>query len=434
MIHIKTLFKNADVLLYENRIYNVIKNAYLAVDGNSISYIGKDKPADTFDTVKDMAGKLLMNGFYNCHNHCPMVLLRGVGSDLPLNEWLFNKVFPIEDKLTAEEIEAGTELALLEMLAGGTVSFSDMYFEPQVTVKAVADSGMKANITRPVQSFDPAEEPKDSFRIAQSLELFNSFNGYAEGRILIDFSIHAEYTCTEKIARAYSEICNTNNGLMHIHLSETLKEHRECKEKYGKTPTQWFNDLGAFDSRAFAAHCVTLEDSDMEILLNKGVNVVHNPTSNMKLGSGFANVQKMLDMGINVALGTDGAASNNNLDMLEEIHLASIIHNGYTQNATIMNADTVIKMATQNGALLQGRDNCGDLKVGNKADIIAINLDAPHLRPIIDEKALITYSAQSSDICMTMADGKILYENGEYKTLDKEKIYYNVEKAISKLY
>ena len=430
----KTLFKNADILLFENGIYNVIKNAYLAVDGDKISYIGKDEPSDSFDETKDIHGKLLMSGFYNCHNHCPMVLLRGVGSDLPLNEWLFNKVFPIEDKLTAEEIEAGTKLALLEMLAGGTVSFSDMYFEPQVTARAVADSGMKANLTRPVQSFDPNEEPKDSFRIAQSLELYNEWNKAENDRILIDFSIHAEYTCTEKIARAYIEECNKRSGNLHIHLSETVKEHNECKAKYGKTPTEWFNTLGAFDSRAFAAHCVTLEDSDMDIILQKGVNVVHNPTSNMKLGSGFARIPKMLDMGINVALGTDGAASNNNLDMLEEIHLASVIHNGYMQDATVMNADTVIKMATINGALLQGRDDCGELKVGNKADIIATSLDKPHLRPIIDEKALITYSAQSSDIYMTMVDGKVLYENGEYKTLDKEKIYYDIEKAIKKLY
>lgn len=430
----KTLFRNADILLFENGIYNVLKGAFLAVDDDRISYIGKDKPEGNFDSVKDMTGKLLMSGFYNCHNHCPMVLLRGVGSDLPLNEWLFNKVFPIEDKLTAEEIYSGTNLALLEMLACGTVSFSDMYFEPQVTAKAVAEAGMKANITRPVQSFDPNEEAKDSFRIAQSIALYDEWNKAENERILIDFSIHAEYTCTEKIARAYSEECNKRGGLMHIHLSETVKEHNECKEKYGKTPTQWFNDLGAFDSRAFAAHCVTLEDSDMEIILDKGVNVVHNPSSNMKLGSGFARVQKMLDMGINVALGTDGAASNNNLDMMEEMHLASIIHNGYMQDATVMNADTVIKMATLNGALLQGRNDCGELKVGNKADIIAISLDAPHLRPVIDEKALVTYSAQSSDVCMTMVDGKILYENGEYLTLDKEKIYYDIEKAVKKLY
>ena len=430
----KTLFKNAQILLFENGIYNVLKGAFLAVDGDKISYIGKDEPEEKFDCIKDMSGKILMSGFYNCHNHCPMVLLRGVGSDLPLNEWLFDKVFPIEDKLTAEEIYAGTNLALLEMLACGTVSFSDMYFEPQVTAKAVAESGMKANLTRPVQSFDPSEEPKDSFRIAQSLDLYDEWNKAENGRILIDFSIHAEYTCIEKIARAYSEECNKRGGLMHIHLSETVKEHNECKAKYGKTPTEWFNDLGTFDSRAFAAHCVTLEDSDMEIILNKGVNVVHNPSSNMKLGSGFARVQKMLGMGINVALGTDGAASNNNLDMMEEMHLASIIHNGYMQDATVMNADTVIKMATVNGAILQGRNDCGELKVGNKADIIAISLDAPHLRPVIDEKALVTYSAQSSDVCMTMVDGKVLYENGEYLTLDKEKIYYDIEKAVKKLY
>ena len=250
----------------------------------------------------------------------------------------------------------------------------------------------------------------------------------------MDFCIHAEYTCTERIAKPYIDICNERGGLMHIHLSETEKEHRECIEKYGKTPAKWFNDMGAFDSRAFLAHCVAVDDNDLEIFKEKGVNIVHNPTSNMKLGSGFARIPKMLDMGINVALGTDGAASNNNLDMFEEMHLASVIHNGYLRDATVMNADTVIKMATVNGAKLQGRTDCGEIKVGNKADIIAINLDSPHLYPALDEKALITYAAQSGDVCMTMVDGNILYENGEFKTIDKEKVYYDVKKALDVLY
>ena len=429
----KILFKNADILLKDEK-FDVLENAFLAVDGDKISYIGSEKPADNFDEIKDMSGKMLIPGLINCHNHCPMVLLRGVGSDLPLQQWLFDTVFPIEDKLTAEEIKAGSELALLEMISGGTVSFSDMYFEPEMTIEAVARSGMKANITRPVQSFDPNETPDQSYRMKEAIELYDKYNDSFDGRVLIDFCIHAEYTCTETIARAFIEKVNERKGNLHIHLSETKNEHDECVAKYGKTPAEWFDSLGGFDSSAFAAHCVWLTDSDMELFRRKNVNVVHNPTSNMKLASGFAPIQRMLDMGINVALGTDGASSNNNLDMLEEMHIASIIHNGYNLDATVMNADTVLRMATVNGAKVQRRENCGELKVGNKADIVAISLDAPHMVPTLDKKALLTYSAQSSDVVMTMADGKILYENGEYKTLDREKIYFDVKKAVEKLY
>lgn len=429
----KILFKNADILVKEDN-FKVISNAYLAVDGDKISYVGTEKPMGEFDEIKDMSGKILMPGLINCHNHCPMVLLRGIGSDLPLQQWLFDTVFPIEDKLTAEEIEAGSELALLEMISGGTVSFSDMYFEPETTIRAVAESGMKANITRPVQSFDPNETPEQSYRMKEAIELYDRYNNTFDGRVLIDFCIHAEYTCTETIARAFIEKVNERNGNLHIHLSETKKEHEECIQRYGKTPAEWFDSLGGFDSSAFAAHCVWLSESDMELFRRKGVSVAHNPTSNMKLASGFAPIQRMLDMGINVALGTDGASSNNNLDMFEEMHIASIIHNGYILDATVMNADTVLNMATANGARVQRRENCGELKVGNKADIIAVSLDSPHMVPALDKKALLTYSAQSSDVTMTMVDGKVLYENGEYKTLDKEKIYFDINRAVEKLY
>lgn len=430
----KTLFKNADILLRENGGYRVAENCCLAVEDDRISYIGKDRPEGDFDCVKDMSSRLLMPGLYNCHNHSPMVLLRGVGSDLPLDKWLTEEIFPVEDRLTAEDIRAGSYLALLEMIACGTASFSDMYFEPHTTVGAVIEAGLRANIQRPVLSLDPNEKPEDSYRIREAMELYENYNGAADGRILIDFCIHAEYTCTETIARAYSELCRERHGLMHVHLSETYKEHDECIAKYGKTPAKWFEDLGAFDSRAFAAHCVAVSDEDIDIFLRHGVSVVHNPSSNLKLGSGFAPVAKLIDRGVNVALGTDGAASNNNLNIFEEMHLASIIHNGYMKDATVMGADTVIDMATVNGARLQGRENCGELAVGNKADIIAVSLEGPHMRPALDKKSLVTYSAQGSDVCMNMVDGRILYENGEYKTLDKERIYYDLNRAVERLY
>ncbi|MBP9988243.1 MAG: amidohydrolase [Ruminococcus sp.] len=430
----KTLLKNTDILLKNKDEYFVMKNAFLGIEDDKIIYISEKEPDEKFDYNKDMSGKLIMPGLYNCHNHCPMVLLRGVGSDLPLNEWLFNTVFPIEDRLTPDIIYAGSQLAIMEMLAGGTVSFSDMYFEPHRTIEAVAQSGMKANITRPVQSFDPTETPEQSFRIKEAIELYDKYNNYSDGRVLVDFCIHAEYTCTPVIAKAFIDMCNERKGLMHIHVSETQKEHIECIEKYGKTPTQWFNDMGAFDSSAFLAHCVEVNDDDIEILKEKNVSVVHNPTSNMKLGSGFARIPYMIERGINVALGTDGAASNNNLNMFEEMHLSSLIHNGCMRDATVMNADTVISLATVNGARLQRRNDSGEIKVGNKADIIAIDLNKPHLIPALDEKSLITYSAQASDVCMTMVDGQILYENGEYKTIDSEKVYYEFGKAVNQLY
>ena len=205
-------------------------------------------------------------------------------------------------------------------------------------------------------------------------------------------------------------------------------------EKYKKTPTEWFASLGAFDASAFAAHCVTVTDSDIDILKNYGVSVVHNPTSNMKLGSGFAPIRQLLDNGINVALGTDGAASNNNLNMFEEMHLTAVVHNGLSRCATELSAGDIIKTATVNGAKVQRREKSGSLSVGNRADIIALSLASPHMQPCLDAVALTVYSAQSSDVCMTMCDGKILYENGEFLTLDKERIMFDVKKSVDRLY
>ena len=429
-----TLYHNANVLVRTDNRWSLLKNAYLGVGDETIRWLSQDAPKEEYDRKKDLYGKLVIPGLYNCHTHAAMVLLRGVGSDLPLDKWLFNCVVPIEDKLGEAEILAGTQLALMEMISGGTISFSDMYFEPHVTARAVAEAGMKANLNRPVQAFDPAEAPEENRRIKEALKLYDDFHGCAHGRVLIDFSIHAEYTCNPAVVRYFSSLCNERNGNMHIHLSETLKEHEECKSKYGKTPARWFADLGAFDSSAFAAHCVMLEEDDVRILRQKGVSVAHCPSSNLKLGSGIAPIERYIDAGLNVTVGTDGAASNNNLNMFEEMHLAAITHNGYLRDATVMKAETVLDMATLNGAKLQRRENCGELKVGNKADFIVIDTDKPHLIPCLDVPALIVYSAQASDVVMTVCDGKVLYENGEYLTLDRERVMFDVNKTLTKLY
>ena len=430
----KLLLKNCDILAADGGGYRWLKSAYLGIDGSVIDYIGENRPAAPYDREKDMSGRLLAPGLINCHGHTAMTLLRGVGSDLPLQEWLFEKMMPIEDKFTARDIQVGNALALLEMISTGTTSYSDMYFHADTAVENAVAAGIKANLCRPNQCFNPEETYAQNTRAQESIQLFKDCNGMADGRILIDFSIHAEYTNFPHIVEAYSADCKALGGRMHIHLSETKKEHDECVAKYGKTPARWFNDLGTFDSPTFAAHCVWVTEEDMALMKEKGVSPVHNPTSNMKLGSGFAPIPRMLELGLNVALGTDGAASNNNLNMMEEMHLAAVLHNGFTHDPTLMKPAQVLNMATRNGARLQGRGDTGSLEVGKKADIIAIDLTRPHLFPNVDPLALMTYSAQGSDVVMTMVDGRILYENGEFLTLDADRILHAAKTCVERLY
>lgn len=430
----RTLLKGADILLRKENGYETLHGAYLGVDEAKIDYIGEEKPEKAYDLEKDMSGRLLAPGLINCHSHIAMTLMRGIGSGLPLQDWLFKAIFPIEDKLVREDIAAASRFALIEMIAGGTTSFSDMYFFPEETVWAVEEAGIKANLNRCVQCFDENQTVEQNTQIPQSVELFEKYHNAENGRIRIDFSIHAEYTCKPHIVRAYSELCKAHGGRMHIHLSETQREVDECIARYGKSPVAWFEELGTLDSPTAAAHCVAVSDEDIAILKRYGVNVIHNPTSNLKLGSGFAPVRKLMDAGINLALGTDGAASNNNLDMFEEMHLADIMPCGYRHDPTEVSSAEVLDMATVNGARLQGRSNTGVLAVGKKADIIALDLDKPHLYPNFDTPALLTCAAHSSDVVLTMVDGKILYENGEYKTLDREKVFYEARAAVKRLY
>ena len=428
------LFENCDILLRGGDGAYSTLHGFLGVRGDVIDHIGPERPAAEYDECRSMRGRLLMPGLVNCHSHSAMVLLRGVGSGLPLREWLFDRVFPIEDRLVPADVAAGSRLALLEMIASGTTSFSDMYFFPAETVAAVAEAGVRANLNRCVQCFDENEPVERNTQIPQSITLFEQYHNAENGRIRIDFSVHAEYTCKSHIVRAYSEMCRARGGRMHIHLAETQRETDECEARYGCSPAAWFERLGTFDSPTAAAHCVTVSDADIEILRRHSVSAVHNPTSNLKLGSGFAPVRKLMDAGVNVALGTDGAASNNNLDMFEEMHLAAVMHCGYHRDPTAVRAEEVLDMATVNGARLQGRGDCGELAVGKKADVIAIDLDRPHLYPNLDTPALLTCAARSSDVCLTMVDGRILYENGEYKTLDREKILFEARAAVKRLY
>ncbi len=401
---------------------SIDKRYDLAIENKRITEIS-EKPivAGADDEVIDGRGNLLIPGFYNAHGHSAMTALRGYADDLPLRRWLFEKIFPAEDKLTAKVVRNATSLAIAEMIAGGTVSFSDMYFFMDETANAVIESGIKANLCRGFTSGEDTDMSTD-IRFAEGKRLVTDFNGYDDGRIISEMTIHAEYTNASGPVRTVAEYAKENSLGIQIHLSETRSEHDECIERRGMTPTEWFESLGVLDVPVTAAHCVYLTDSDMAKLAAHGTSVAHCPVSNLKLGSGVLPIEKLMKAGINVALGTDGASSNNRLDMLRELQTAAILHKGVNTDPIMMPATSIFKIATKNGAVAQRRNDCGEIKVGNRADLVLINCDLPHNLPLYDPYSMIAYSAMSTDVIMTMVDGRVLYQNGEYKTLDIEKI------------
>ena len=458
------LFENAAVLIREkgpNGVYNVLEGAYLGVEGEKINYIGFDKPENKYDDIRDMTGKLLMPGLINAHGHSAMTLVRGAGSGLPLQRWLNEAIFPIEAKMKPDDISAGVTWACMEMLASGTTCVADMYDFPFTAARAYAKAGMKANLCRVGLCFDKELEPGDWPRTAECINFINVLEGkayinpeamkelpgssqtmslpddirkaVAAGRLKGDFCLHSEYLTTEKFVKAISEANSVMHRPVHIHVSETEKEHKECMDRHGMTPTEYFAEMGILDNPAYLAHCVWSSDKDLRIMAKKGATLVHNPSSNLKLGSGFARIPEALLAGVNVALGTDGAASNNNLNMFEEMHLASLLSKGKYQNPTLITDTQVLDMATVNGARALGRPDTGSLKTGNKADIIAVNIDAPHMLPALDLVALLVSSVQASDVCMTMVDGRILYDSGEFLTIDTEKAKADLFRSVDRL-
>ena len=407
---------------------------FLGIRGAVIDHIGEDRPAAGYDREKDMNGAILIPGLVNAHGHAAMTLLRGVGSGLPLQKWLNDAVFPVEEKLTPDIVRAGNALALLEMIACGTTSFTDMYNDPEVMVRQCLDCGMKVNTGRPFLSFDPKEKLADSFRAREAFALFERYHMAGDGRIRIEFPIHAEYTNQSEPVRAFSAEVKKRGGRIHLHLSETQAEVDSCRAKYGQTPPLFFASRGTFGNPVYAAHCVHLTDADLSLLKQYGVIPVHCPSSNMKLASGIAPVARWIREGLSPALGTDGCASNNNLNMFEELHLAALLAKAAAGDATVLSAREVLAMATVNGARAQGRDDTGILEVGKKADICAVSVGSPHMFPDLDPAELIVYSAQGSDVCMTVADGRVLYEDGEYLTLEKDSILADAQAAVAKLY
>lgn len=428
------IIEDVDILT-ANSAAEYVRNADIGISGGKIEFIVPTGQGPIqFKADKIISGKhrLAMPGLVNAHTHCAMTIMRNAADDLPLHNWLFERIFPMEDIMTDDDVYWGTQLGTAEMLKSGTTAMADMYLHMDSAARAVAETGMRINLSRSPLEFhsDGGLTAIDTFD--EMRRFYTEWNGKSEGRIKVYVEVHSTYLFDiESLKRAANLAKELKTGI-HIHLLETTKERKDSFEKYGKSPLEICVETGIFDVPVIGAHLVHLSDEDIAILQKYEVNAAHNPTSNLKLGSGISPVPLMLGAGVNIALGTDGAASNNNLNMFEEMHMAALLHKGVGQNPELITARQVVQMATVNGANAIGFGNdTGVLKAGMKADLILLDIDKPHMTPLNDPYSAVVYSAQGSDVDTVIVDGNILMENRVLKTIDEEKVKYKAA-SISK--
>lgn len=409
---------------------DIIRKADLYVEGNRIVSI--DEEPEGFQAEKIIEGKdrLAIPGLINCHTHSYMSFMRNVADDLSFMDWLFGTIDPIEQKMTDEDTYWGACLAIIEMMKSGTTCFNDMQMNIHQTTRAVKESGMRAVICRGLVG--SGDDEGGQMRLRQAFEERDAARDC--DRLSFMLGPHAPYTCDEGYMRIVSEEAKKNHMRIHVHLSESESEIQQIKEKYGCSPIEMAERNGLFDVPAIAAHCVQITESDMEILKAKGVSVVTNPASNMKLGNGFAPVPEMLEKGINVCIGTDGAASNNSLNLFHEMSLLALIHKGVKKTPQCISAAQNFRIATINGAKALGlSEEIGSLEVGKKADIAILNLNTPSLTPRNNLLAGLSYSANGSEVETVIIDGKITMENRRILTMDEEIVYEKVNAIITRM-
>ena len=418
----------------------ILRNAHLLVEDGVITSVGEGiwtqgmgEKTGTHERI-DATGMMLLPAFFNAHTHVPMTLLRNYADDMDLQEWLFTRIFPVEDRLDGDDVFWSTQLGLMEMLAGGTAAFTDMYYFCERTAQAVLDSGMKILMTRGLTHDDSSDDFTNDVRIADSRELFKNWHGAGNGRILTGVGPHAIYTCSPAYLEKVGDLAMELGVRVHVHIDETRREHEESLRKYGRTPVAHCDALGLFRAPTVAAHCVHITEADMEILAEKKVSIAHNPRSNLKLASGIAPVPAARKAGIRVALGTDGASSNNALDMWSEMNLAALLHKGASLDPLAVTAAEALEMATRSGAEAMGFDRSGVLSVGMKADLQMADMSAAHWQPLHNPLSALVYSGRSADVRLTMVDGRILYRNGEFLTIDAEKVRAGMAQTFSKVF
>ena len=424
----KTLLKNANIVTCDGG--KVIYNGCMGYEDGKILFVGEEVPEKfRWDELIDAKGNTVMPGLCNAHSHVAMTALRSYSEGYKLQEWLNDKIFPIEAKLLPEHIYIFTMLGIAESLRFGTTLISDCYYFMDRAAEAYLETGMNANISRCVMN--PVEEDYSAdYRMREAVELYEKYDG--KGGIKVEMFPHAVYTCTEKYLALAAETARKYNMPVASHLCENLTEVTECREKYGVSPVEIYKRAGLLDESASFAHCVVLDDNDVASL--RGHSIVHNPVSNLKLGSGIADIYKYKENGINIALGTDGASSNNNLNMFEEIKLTALLMSGISGDPSRVDTSEILEMATVNGARAMKRETKGILKAGYDADYIIVNSSDVHHIPNHSIVNNLVYSALGSDVVTTVCNGKILYNKGEYKTVDVEYIEYEISKIKKELF
>lgn len=419
-------FYNGRILTLKNG-FDIIDNGEVRVNGNTIAYAGKEKDnteSISFEREIDLEGNLLMPSFKNAHTHSAMTFGRSFSDDLPLQQWLYDKIFPLEDLLTGDDVYKLSKIAFLEYLTSGISACFDMYYFPENMAKASVDTGFRTVMCGAVNNF------KESVPLLE--EYYNKYNSYDE-LISYQLGFHAEYTTGEGIMKGIAGLAEKYEAPVFMHSSETMSETQDCIHSSNKTPTELFDKLGLFNYGGGAFHSVWVCDEDLDIYKKRGVYAVINSGSNCKLASGVAPVEAMLKKGINIALGTDGPSSNNALDMFREMYLTCVLQKIKNRDAASTDANEVLKMATIGSAGCMGLNDCDCIDAGKKADLIVIDLKRPSMQPIHNITKNLVYSGSKDCVKLTMVNGKILYENGSFPTLDTEKIYHEADEVVKRL-
>lgn len=423
----KLLIKNVE-LINDGPEY---RKQYVGIQNDKIAYIGVAKPSG-YETARviDGTNKLLVPGMVNAHTHAAMTLFRSYADDMQLIDWLQQMIWPAEEGLTAQDCYWGTQLAVLEMLKSGTTAFADMYFFMDETARCIEETGIRASIGRCVLSTCP---DGGRSRLQEAVQLYKDWHGKADGRITVMLEPHAPYTCSKEFLQQVVATAEKLGSEIHMHLSETEQEVKDCVKQQGLTPIAYADSLGILDAGALIAHAVWATPEEITLMARKKARVAHNPQSNLKLASGIAPVAAMLKEGVTVALGTDGASSNNNLDMLEECRLAALLQKGLTRDPLAVPARTALEMATVNGARALGYDNLGRLEVGCLADLVLYNMEEPCWHPRNDRMSLLVYAANSRDVDTVIINGRLVLEQKKPLYIDEEKVYAECEARSKRL-